>query len=150
MEANPNLMQDFIDLRPEDVNVNIGVGIEEGSSDFYMYDDGSGKNSFVKEEVKGFMKTIRLRTNTLNGVVEKYCKGEWPDFLSVDIEGLDALVLTTADFSGSKPKVICVEAYGEGKEEVIRNFLKNQGYFAICRFIYNLIFVGNQYEGVVR
>lgn len=49
VEANPNLMDNFYKHRPDDLNLNIGIGIEEGTIPFYMIDKYSGLSSFCKK-----------------------------------------------------------------------------------------------------
>jgi len=55
IEANPNLFKKFPEERPDDVNINCGAGKEEGEMSFYMIDEYSGRNSFIKENVEQFV-----------------------------------------------------------------------------------------------
>src|SRR5205807_3794 len=45
----------------------------------------------------------------LNRVIAEHFGGAAPDYLSIDIEGLDYAVLKTLDYAKYRPKVICVE-----------------------------------------
>ena len=115
MEANPNLIQAFQDLRPEDKIINIGCGVAEGTLDFYMIDHASGRNTFDRTTAEAFVAAhpeFRIRETraipvlSLDQIVTTHCSGIWPDLLSLDIEGLDYAVLQAAHFDSTRgPKV---------------------------------------------
>jgi len=146
VEANPNLIPAFLHHRPEDVNVNMGVALAKGTQKFYMWDDGSGRNTFSEEASKKMAvltKTIDLPVTTLNAIVDQYCNGAFPDLLTVDIEGLDFAVLSSAVFyDWSKPKIICVEAWlGDDQTSKFVEMMKPNGYSLVCRIAMDLIFI---------
>lgn len=153
VEANPNLINNFRNLRPNDINILAGVGVIPGLSSFYMYSDTSGRNTMSEKESQSvpgmtIKKSIQIEVMTITQIVEAYCHGIYPDLLSTDIEGLDYDVLCSADFSVSKPKVIITEVRrAEGLP--IKNLLRARGYFTYCRMGENLIFVANPYEPLV-
>jgi FkbM family methyltransferase len=145
IEANPNLIPPFKLYRPEDKTVNIGVAVLRGGVPFYMYSETSGLNSFSKDHVEKFKhlevrKTEVLDCITVNEIVAKYCNGVWPDLLTLDLEGLDLEILKSADFSKSKPRVICVEVR-RGESAAFKSLLAERGYFCYCRMGENLFFV---------
>lgn len=153
VEANPRLIASFDYHRPEDRNVNCAVGATEGRANFYMYDELSGRNTLCEEEHKivsekypslQITKTIEVPVFTANQIVYKFCDGVFPDLLSVDIEGLDFDVLNSCNFSESKPKIICVEVRQDTKRD-FHGLMSKEGYFCVCRFIENLIFVHKDY-----
>jgi len=154
VEANPILIEAFKIQRPEDTNVNIGVGLESGTFPFYMYSETSGRNTFSKDEVetlKGILhvrNTIELPMLTVREIVEKYCGGRYPDLLTTDLEGLDYAVLKSADFSFSKPKVI-VSEIRRGESALVKNLLEERDYFVYCRMGENLFFVDKTYKYLV-
>ena len=113
MDANPLFIKMFNLCRPEDKNLNLGIGNEKGIKEFYMFDDSSALNTFSYEWVKTLNLPIKesksVQVESLNDVVSKYCTNGFPDFLDCDIEGNDYNVLSNCDFSQVAPKVICVE-----------------------------------------
>ncbi|MGN0895000.1 MAG: FkbM family methyltransferase [Succinivibrio sp.] len=151
VEANPNLIEAFFKERPLDRNINIGIGTESGEMPFYMIDGFSGRNSFDKEVVENFckkspgfsikeIKTIKVLT--LYELINKYANGKFPDFLSIDIEGLDAKVLSQI-IPDNAPMVIDVEVLkmaGQNDENMI-DLLKNKGFLTYFKCGPNLIFV---------
>ena len=152
IDANPNSMAVFDILKPEDINLNIGISKEAGLLPFYVIEEGCGLNTFSKYEVDKLKaqtkQVINLPVVTLESVVEKYCPNGFPDFLDCDIEGLDYDVLNAYDLISDGPKVICVEV----RREDIKKFdtmLINKGYFRFCRLAENNIYVKNEYSEVL-
>lgn len=153
IEANPNLYQNFVLFRPEDTNVNIGVGLKDGLSPFYMYSDTSGRNTFSQEESKSvpgmtIKKVIDLPIITINQVKDLYCDGVWPDLLTTDIEGLDYSVLESMHMDENHPRVICTETRINDGEK-IKALLKDRNYFCYCRMGENLFFVHEAFRSKV-
>lgn len=154
VEANPNLLQAFKQLRPNDINLNCGVGARPGHLDFYYIDDWSGRNTFDKEQAEAFVrqnpgfkihKVDRIEVKTLDQIISQYAGGRWPDFLSIDIEGWDYAAIEGSSMrSGKGPKVICVEAVTAGSSDSSRDMaslLGARGYKAYARTHGNVIFI---------
>ena len=161
IEANPVLFQEFMHLRPEDINLNLGIGPQEEVLNFYMIDDRSGRNSFNKNAVEDFVKSdprfsiqkiMPIQIAKIDHVIEKYSKGIYPDFLSIDIEGNDYDVLQGADFSRNSPLVICAEGgdpiigaesgSGDSTNRIVK-LLQERDYTLCFRTWGNFIFVRN-------
>lgn len=158
IEANPNLFQNFIQYRPNDINLNIGVGPVFGVSDFYMIDELSGRNTFSKDAANSFIadnhdfsikEIIPIEIFTFEYIISTYYNGKCPMFLSIDIEGLDYSVLKTVDFNRFRPVVICAEAVFSGSSVDnydIVSLLQDVGYFVYCNACSNIIFVESEYK----
>ena len=159
IEANPNLIRLFDKYRPEDTNANVGVGTKAGKMPFYMIDECSGRNSFLKAHVEAFVRenpqfqitqVIDVPVMTPMGIIEEYCHGEWPDFVSIDVEGLDYDILAAADFSKSAPLVIDVET---DRDDVapITALMKERGYVPVFKCRGDMIFVRKEdrYQAVL-
>jgi FkbM family methyltransferase len=159
VEANANLMKAFALLRPDDINVNVGVADRNGTMTLFMHDDLSGRNTLDEATAESFAKEqpafpIRNKKTvlvmTLNALVDQYCGGKFPDFLTIDVEGLDETILRSTDFSASRPKVICVETETtRSVEGGVRAILEDK-YFLYCKTWGNAIFVDREYEPILR
>lgn len=152
IEANPALMYAIEYARPEDINLNIGISVEEGILPFYKYNDESGLNTFSSSEAEQWWnesrEIIELPVTTLKKITEEYCPDGFPDFLDCDIEGLDYAVLENYDLISDGPKVICVEV----RENEIGKFdqmLDKKGYFRFCRIGENNIYVQKKFGRIV-
>lgn len=147
VEANPNLFGDFLMYRPEDKNLNFGVGLERTTMMFYMYSDTSGRNTFSLDEVaslEGVLKvkqTIPVEVYTLDSIIMSHCNGRYPDLLLCDIEGLDYDVLQQARFDFQNgPKVVVVETRRAHTRKMER-MMNTKSYSLLCRMGENLFFL---------
>ncbi|MGN6605044.1 MAG: FkbM family methyltransferase [Ginsengibacter sp.] len=157
IEANPALIMKFEKYRPDDINLNFGIGTYEGELDFYLMKD-STLSTFSKGEVdcmivngKNLSEIKKIKVTTISNILKQYFNGIFPDFLSIDVEGLDFEILQSIDFGKSCPKVICVEAAeyspigaGKRKGQVIE-FLVSKGYYEYANTNLNAIMVKNEF-----
>lgn len=158
IEANPQLIRKLEKYRKRDTNLNLGMSASEGEMDFYILNDPT-LSSFSKAEItritasgKIKIETVKkIKLTTLEKVVDGYCKGQFPDFLSIDVEGMDEEILKTLPFEKYWPKIICVEAAeyspigaGARKNDLI-NFLVSKGYYEYANTNLNAIMVKNEF-----
>ena len=158
IEANPYLIDKLLKDRPEDINLNIGVGNKKGLLEFYIMND-STLSSFSKDEYENYINTGKyhlvekkdIDIRTIEFIINKYCGGIFPDFMSLDVEGMDFDILKSIDFNKSTPKVICVEAAeyskigaGNRRNELI-DFLVSRGYYEYANTNLNAIMVRNDF-----
>jgi hypothetical protein len=89
----------------------------------------------------------KINLTTIENILNQYCNNVFPDFLNLDVEGLDFEILKSIDFSKSLPKVICVEAaeyspIGAGlKRNELIIFLEKNGYHEYANTNLNAIMV---------
>ena len=153
VEANSDLIERFKKSRPEDVNLNIGVASKVGQCDFFIMQDRllSTTSKSEVDQLNSFGKRVAekvtIPTTTVENIVNNYARGRFPDFLSIDIEGMDLEVLKSIDYSRTCPKVICVESVdysltgaGTKRMEVV-NFLTSKGYIEVAFTNLNSIMV---------
>lgn len=154
IEANPDLIKAFQKYRPNDRNINIGISAEKNEVlPFYIMEQPE-LNTFIKEQAealasKGYPinEVKNIQCYNLSYIIQTYCDGVFPDFLSLDVEGMDEYIFEHYDFTLSKPKVICIEnlKIDESghfyKIEKIRNILSANNYVLIADTFLNDIFV---------
>jgi FkbM family methyltransferase len=158
VEANKSLIGHIREIRPEDKVINAGVSIsDQKEADFYIFKE-SGLNTFDKEEAEKrasfgsykILEVVKVPLISVNRVIEENFRS-YPDFLSVDIEGLDLAVLKSLDFNRFPIPIICVETciYSENhirpKDEKISDFLKTKGYEVYADTYINTIFVNKNW-----
>lgn len=153
IEPNPVLFDKIARVREEDINLNIGIGSENEELDFYVM-NSTTMGTFSREQAEELVKehglkieeVIRVPVNTLEYVINRYNNGIFPDFLSLDAEGLDEEILKSIDYEKSYPKVICVETVEYSidttghKETGIIDFLKEKKYRIFADTYVNTIF----------
>ena len=57
---------------------------------------------------------IEVEVKSLKYVINTYCAGIFPDFMSLDTEGLDEMILGSLCECPSLPKIICTETWEYG------------------------------------
>lgn len=155
VEPNPNRFSLFKVHRSEDINLQIGVTVDGGEQDYCIMSSDT-LNTFSKEEAEKMVKqnktlkwlhTIKRPTLTITELLKKHCSGVFPDFLNLDTEGTEIALLESIDWSGSTPKVICVESaeYATKGAPLHRDevdvLLNSHGYISMCQNFLNTIFV---------
>ena len=115
---NIDLDEENIDLfniyRKKDENINIAVSNDGKEVDLYFYHSKSAINTISKKAAnyqKAKVSAIKkIKSKTLNELLDiSKFKNIKIDFLSIDIEGSELLVLKNFDFKKYSPKVIVVE-----------------------------------------
>lgn len=149
VEANPRLIRYFEKVRPDDINVNVGVACSKGMLPYYVFTEDSGLNTFSKEEADKAGIPVReireLPVVTLDEIVSKHCPDGFPDYLDCDIEGLDYDVLNGYDLKRNGPKVISVEVRPDDSDR-FDEMLAGKDYFRFCRIGENNVYVRNEYS----
>jgi FkbM family methyltransferase len=153
VEPNPYFVKRLKSRRPNDVVVAAGVGVtDQAEADYYVLKQHPMLNTFSKEQVEfrqqGYAesvveKVLKIPLIGINQMIEQYLGGRAPDFLSIDIEGLDLAVLKTLDFAKYKPAAICAEAFLQtkpGTTSEIVEFLCSKGYIVRGATLNNTIF----------
>jgi FkbM family methyltransferase len=154
VEPNPDLIGNFIINRPKDINLNMGISANTGEMDYYMM-NFPVLNTFSKESAENAMldgkysinKIVKVKTDTVDNVILNYANNKYPDFLSVDAEGIDEQIIRSIDFKNNYPLVICVETIsfsekGQGKKNSdLINFVVDNGYINYADTFINTIFV---------
>jgi FkbM family methyltransferase len=157
IEPNPFLFKKFLRMRREDINLNMGIADKNGILDFYIM-NGAALSTFSKEEAERMardyghtiVQILPVEVKTVAEVIQTYAHGVFPDFLSLDVEGLDESILHSINWSGSRPKVICVETISYSpKRDGVKNkaliaYLESQGYLLVADTYINSIFVDKE------
>jgi len=158
VEPDPALIGKFKKSRGRDFNLNVGVGPNgcKPTATLYLM-SAPTMNTFSAEEAHRLHDTTSIKIQSTFEVstlsvrqILSMCKlNSFPDFLTVDIEGLDAIVIDSLDdFSmQQRPKVICIETieYSENstpiKKADLVDKIVGQGYLLYADTWVNSIFV---------
>ena len=128
IDARPGSMKAFEMIRPEDINLEIGIGGKEEILTYYLIDERSTMNSFSKEflvntgmynQVK---QEIAIQVYPLKNILDKY-SGEFIkiDILNIDAEGLDMQIIESNDWKRFRPSVITIEMNCSTLNDVLEN-----------------------------
>lgn len=154
VEPDPTLFKEFVKYRKEDINLNIGISDTNNELDFYLISVPT-LNTFSKEEAEKYsqegdfkIKSIKkIKVKTLEYVLNEYSNSVFPQFLSIDAEGVDEVIVKAIDFVNNYPIVICIETIsfstrGHGiKNTALIEFIESNGYILYADTNINTIFV---------
>lgn len=167
VEPNALLCKKLKAVRPQDVVLNVGIGMDDDvtEADFYLFpEEADGLSTFSLKEAKHWEevgmggikfkveKVVKMPIVNINDIIANNFT-ECPDFISIDVEGWDLKILKTLNFEKYSPAVFCVEtlAYKEDgstyRIQEIHDLFENKGYFSFKETIANNIFVNkNLYD----
>lgn len=153
IEPNVRKYKDFLKGRPNDININMGVGEKAETINFYDFNDDV-LSTFSSEESKkrlsaGYkIKNIsKVDIDRLENILKSHCKSDFKtDFMSIDTEGFDLAVLKSNDWKKFRPKFICIEVASFDKNEInkdrpLEEFLNSKNYKEVFFNGINSIFV---------
>jgi len=154
IDATPGSMRPFGWVRRRDINLELGIGAERGSLSFFCFDE-SALNTLseqvAQERAAGgrykITKKVEVPVIPLREVLRQNLPvGTQIDFLSVDVEGMDEMVLRSNDWQVFRPTFVLAEDThfdpNEGKTQAsgVYAFLREQGYQMVAKTPRTLIF----------
>lgn len=119
VEPQRALARAYAAIRPRDIVVDHPVGDRDGEVVFHRVDRLHGFSTIVEENAKGAREFgVGYRSETqpirrLSGLIEER-EIEAIDFLKIDVEGAEGLVLAGLDLARHRPRVMCIEAVQPG------------------------------------
>lgn len=150
IEPNPEFTKLFNKFRSRDINLNVGISDEQGEADYYCMSIPT-VNTFNRELAEYFqneknikiVKIQKIRTLTVANVLREFNGDQMPDFLNIDVEGLDMLILNSINFKNHRPKIICIEAntLADEQNEELLNFMTSKEYIHYAHNNINKIFI---------
>jgi len=153
IDAMPGSMQAFREVRPRDINLELGVGLEAGEKEYYIFNDPA-LNGFSKqisedrdlaENRYKIIETKMIRVEPLGRIFDlNLPKGQSIDFMSIDVEGLDFEVLKSNHWSKYRPKYVLVEILGCSLHEIecgiIGKYMCKNGYAVYAKCVNTVFF----------
>jgi FkbM family methyltransferase len=155
VEPDPSFYDLIRKHRSRDVIIQAGVNVgDRDRGELYIFPHPySGWNTFSKQEAENRQGQTGVRIVEaqlvpfihINDLMKNYFN-PYPNFLSIDVEGLDLAILKSIDFETYKPEVICIETitFSMNNEEIkineIADFLKTKSYFLFADTHINSVF----------
>lgn len=147
IEANPDVITNLRNIRPNDYVINCGVGAidEEGEElKYYRFKSRTALNTFDENtaakrsgelgiELKD---TISIEMRSLNTIIDKQLN-YIPNFVSLDVENYEYKVLKDFDFAKYKIKIFCIER----SQKEVMELMQSNGYVLIAQTPSNWIFI---------
>ena len=157
IDAMPDSMKSFERIRPRDINIEKPVSDKKQVLTYYAFNEPAlnGFSKELSEQRNGmgnyFVKfTKDIETATLEEILDNNLpKNQEIDFLSIDVEGLDFMVLKSNNFEKYKPKIILIEILGCSLNEIENNeiskYLKEYDYSIYAKAVNTVIFISDKF-----
>ena len=154
VEPDTEMIELIKTKRPGDKILNIGIGLtDQSEATFYLFpgllngwSTFSESEAKIRQEESGISYSqLQVPLKTINSILEEYFH-PCPNFISLDVEGLDLAILQSMDFIRFRPDVICVETISfstnntERKQEDTSAFMNSKGYITYADTHVNTIF----------
>lgn len=142
IDAAPGSMDLFKSLRCRDKNLEICIGPNRDQEiEFFVFDQPA-LNTFEPEmaaraqQTSKLLGTHKIKTKTLEQTLSEVVpENQEIDFLSIDVEGLDEMILRTNNWKKFSPKIIIFESHSTTIENIkidkLTNYLSEQGYVIV-------------------
>lgn len=153
LEPNPRLHKLFKQARPRDICLDYGVAPEAGVAELYLYPpEYDGLSTFSKKEAmfweergKRYSSVIKVKAIPLDAIIDLFLK-KVPDFVSMDIEGLELSILKDFDFKRYPIRCFCIETLRRKNnityiDAEIVEFMLSKGYQHYAHTGINSIFI---------
>ncbi len=113
IEPIPSLYRLLEKDRPDDINLNIGIGDKSGELAFFENKTMPGHSSFDRGMVSNLKKDevnkYKVKVKTLKDVF-KSNNVKKINFLKIDVEGFESDVIKGNDWILYRPEVVCIES----------------------------------------
>lgn len=154
VEPDPRIFRTFKEHRSEDICVNAAVtSVSNGTMELFLFDDPS-MNTMVREEAQRrdevgecrLVGSVKVPSLRLEDIIDQNCS-TLPDFVSLDVEGVDYEILSSFDFDRYPVPVWIVETVDYSpthvKTKVVKtlDLMNDRGYFVYADTYINTIFV---------
>lgn len=119
VEPQQMLARLYAGVRPRDIVVAFPVGDRDGEVEFHRVERLHGFSTIVEQNAKGAgdfgvgYKTEKLPIRRLSGLLDENGFSAI-DFLKIDVEGAEGVVLAGLDLDRHRPRVMCIEAVAPG------------------------------------
>ena len=132
--------------RPEDTLVPKAIGLAAGRLEFkemlpsvLSTLDAETARAYVADGRAQLLRTYNIDVITLGQLFRDYAAQQRVDFLSIDMEGLDASIITSCQFDKIRPSVICIEANEKTDRARMLAYFETQKYNLLTELGCNLI-----------
>lgn len=142
IDATPGSMTLFNEQRERDINLELGVSDDEGSREFYIFQEGA-LNTFDRklaeryQDIGNRLSEVRkVKAKTLSSILDEHLPaGQFIDFMNIDVELRDIHVLRSNNWDRYRPAFILIEDARfdtrKAEESEVFCFLRDQNYHLV-------------------
>lgn len=158
IEPDPEMAALIRKERPRDETLNVGAGREAGELEFFIMAQ-SAFNTCSRSEAEevqrtsgiALRKTMKIEVVNVGALLRE--RGFSPDFMNVDVEGMDMDILASIDWERNRPGVVCVETVDyttQQKRPEVTEFMRSKDYAPYADTFLNTIFIDGRKWGTRR
>jgi FkbM family methyltransferase len=152
IDPDPEAIRLFRRERSSDTNLCVGISDTPGALDLHFFNEPAlntfdAKLAAERANLPGYRLLERrsVPVRRLDDVlVEHLPQGQSIDFLSIDVEGMDLLVLRSNDWARFRPRVLLVEVHerrvSRAEADPIHQFVAAKGFCLIAKTLKTLIY----------
>lgn len=156
IDACPGSMDAFKKKRPRDINLEIGIASSSGVLEYFHFDEPalngfSSEMSVERNEYSEFkiIKTSKVKVDTLEHILDQYLPKNQPiDFISIDAEGLDEVVILSNNWEKYRPGFVLVEILDWHSNHPIDQLMELRDYSFFAKTVNTIFYRNNRNEGV--
>lgn len=152
VEPDVEMVKKLRRRRRRDVIIDAAVAFDERRSANLIRMSSGVFNTFSEAQVERIVAAsadwgveqrvvdrVEVKLIPINDVIERYCGGTAPHFLSIDAESVDFEILQSLDFQRFRPWIICAENSRPHAE--FAGLLRPFGYRPLCETPHNFMFI---------
>ncbi|GAB4027560.1 MAG: hypothetical protein Fur0011_5950 [Candidatus Microgenomates bacterium] len=156
IEPNPDIFKLLNAVRPNDVNLNMGISKTNISQTFYSINPPTmstfSKNKAIKFQKNGYnlLSTQKIKCLSLKSLLKRYLPKDTPlDILNIDVEGTEDLVIMSNDWNKYRPKFLILETVNHLPTYKINKkydyLMKSYYYHKFADTYINTIYISDEY-----
>jgi FkbM family methyltransferase len=157
VEPDPKLCEVLRRSRPRDRCLQVASASQDGEVILHLMGSdalsttSTQRLSGYETEGLGSQESITVEALSPGTILERGFEGETPDFVSLDVEGVDIDVLSAWDFDTFRPPVFCVETimFNQEKPDTINQLMEGVGYVPLADTWINTIYVDRGVEALM-
>jgi FkbM family methyltransferase len=137
IEPHPEKFTEIQQDRPMDINLNIALSDKDSEAPFYALNwemastlDKELALKYCKEFNTTIREVIQIPTMRFDTMMEKYSGNVTVDFVSMDIEKHELVVLKTNNWDRYRPSIFCIELCYDLAESV-SDYMISKGYHPV-------------------
>jgi FkbM family methyltransferase len=158
VEADPARAELIARHRGRDACLNFGVCGQEGPgtralSVMRSRAMNTFRDDFAQDSGSEIVGTVEVPMISVNELVRTYCH-RVPNFVSLDVEGMDEEILRAFDFDRGAPEILCIETLTHGTNQTkchdLIDFVVSKGYVVVADTYVNTIFARSDVWSAAR
>jgi FkbM family methyltransferase len=157
IEPNPKALPVFEKHRPKDINLNLGVSLQNASLTYYTFAEPAyntfSENQALERERAGISvkEEIAVETKTLEKIFDDHLpENQTISFLTIDAMGFDLNVIKSNNWNKYRPEIVIIHNDGGALSRIdiesvqrseIYSIMKASNYYFFAKTLYSAFYI---------